>query len=148
MSSEGGLWLSWVSSHRWQRTDSLCPWAPSHVVEPGSLHEAEASLGPWICCVCGGVWAQNGAGLRVGAGPHLGAYTAFRLLHLEVPTLSYASCFSLWPMDPGAKTVEPCIEGLLSLSFGFSAQIIARDKSRHVGGLAGLDPGTPHGTQA
>lgn len=63
----------------------------------------------------------------------LGVDTASCLLHLEVPTLRYASCFSLWPVNLGAKTLQPWIEGLLSLSFGFSDQIIAMDKSRHVG---------------
>ena len=63
----------------------------------------------------------------------LGAHTASRLLHLEVPTLRYASRFSLWPVDPGAKTAEAGMEGLPSLSFGVSAQPMAMDKSRHAG---------------
>lgn len=86
--------------------DLLCVWASGHRMEP----------------VCESEQAHT-----------LGVYTASRLLHVEVPTLSYASCFSLWPRNLGAKTLPPWIKGLLSLSFGFSDQIIAMDKSRHVG---------------
>lgn len=134
----GGLWLSWVSSHT-APEDSLCPQTPVHVVDgarqPLLKAGREAPQGPWIYSV----WAAGHGmepGLQVRAGPHFGKPHSFLPVCWKSPPPALppasplASGPAVWPAQP-------------RLSLGFSAQILARDKSSHEG-PAWVEPQKEH----
>lgn len=134
--------LGVLSGGRGQTAFALGP--PPMWWSQAASHEAKASLGPWICSVCVGVWAQNGASLRVRAGPHFGSLHGFPPVasgspHPQVCLLLLPAASR--PCSKDSVTLEE--EGLLPLSFGYSARILAMTKA-DMWGLAGLDPGTPH----
>lgn len=105
----------------WGLGSALCVWASGHRMEPVCESEQAHTSGPHFGSLHGFPPVASGS-------PHP------QVCLLLLPEASR-------PCSKDSVTLEE--EGLLPLSFGFSARILAMTKA-DMWGLAGLDPGTPH----